>query len=68
MQHFQALLRIDTSDPPCNEQQAAEYLKGVLEKEGIPLNTFALEAHRPIFEVPLILLVNEARHRVEALA
>jgi acetylornithine deacetylase/succinyl-diaminopimelate desuccinylase-like protein len=47
MQHFQALLKIDTSDPPGNEQQAAEYLKGVLEKEGIPVTMLALEAHRP---------------------
>ena len=36
MQHFQALLRFDTSDPPGNEKPAAEYLKQVLEREGIP--------------------------------
>ena len=36
MQHFQALLRIDTRNPPGNETVLAEYLKGVLEKEGIP--------------------------------
>lgn len=47
MRHFQALLRFDTSDPPGNEQPAAEYLKQVLEKEGIPVQTFALEPHRP---------------------
>ena len=33
MRHFQALLRFDTSDPPGNEQPAADYLKAVLEKE-----------------------------------
>jgi acetylornithine deacetylase/succinyl-diaminopimelate desuccinylase-like protein len=47
MQHFQALLRFDTSDPPGGEKPAAEYLKQVLEKEGIPVQLFALEPHRP---------------------
>jgi acetylornithine deacetylase/succinyl-diaminopimelate desuccinylase-like protein len=47
LQHFQALVRFDTSDPPGNEQPAAEYLKQVLETEGIPTETFALEARRP---------------------
>ncbi len=36
IQHFQALLRMDTSDPPGNERPAAEYLKQALEREGIP--------------------------------
>ena len=35
MQHFQALVRFDTSDPPGHEQPAAAYLTQVLEKEGI---------------------------------
>ena len=47
MQHFQALLRFDTSDPPGNEKPAADYLKQVLEREGIPVEIVALEAHRP---------------------
>ncbi|HEY6359646.1 MAG TPA: M20/M25/M40 family metallo-hydrolase, partial [Vicinamibacterales bacterium] len=47
IQHFQTLVRFDTSDPPGNEQPAAAYLQQVLEKEGIPTQTFALEAHRP---------------------
>jgi acetylornithine deacetylase/succinyl-diaminopimelate desuccinylase-like protein len=47
MRHFQALLRIDTSDPPGNEAPAVEYLKQVLEREGIAVKTFALEPHRP---------------------
>jgi acetylornithine deacetylase/succinyl-diaminopimelate desuccinylase-like protein len=41
MRHFQALVRIDTSDPPGNEQPAAEYLVAVLKQEGIPVQTFA---------------------------
>jgi acetylornithine deacetylase/succinyl-diaminopimelate desuccinylase-like protein len=47
MQHFQALLRFDTSDPPGREQPAADYVRDVLEREGITVNTFALEAQRP---------------------
>lgn len=47
MQHFQALLRMDTSDPPGTEREAAEYLKQVLEKDGIAVEMFALQPHRP---------------------
>src|SRR5687768_13088012 len=47
MQHFQALLRFDTSDPPGNEKPAADYLKQVLEREGIPVEIVAIEPHRP---------------------
>ena len=51
MQHFQALLRFDTSDPPSTppggEKPAAEYLKQILDKEGIPAQLYALEANRP---------------------
>jgi acetylornithine deacetylase/succinyl-diaminopimelate desuccinylase-like protein len=47
LRHFQALIRFDTSDPPGREVEAVEYLKKVLEAEGIPTQTFALEAHRP---------------------
>ena len=47
MQHFQALLRLDTSSPPGNEVRAVEYLKQVLEKEGIPVQVFAKDPQRP---------------------
>ena len=47
LKHFQALLRFDTSDPPGQEADAAAYLKQALEAEGIPVETFSLEAHRP---------------------
>jgi hypothetical protein len=47
LQHFQALVRMDTSDPPGNEKPAADYLVQVLEREGIPVQVFAREAHRP---------------------
>jgi acetylornithine deacetylase/succinyl-diaminopimelate desuccinylase-like protein len=45
--HFQTLIRFDTSDPPGGEKPAVDYLKSVLEREGIPVEVFALEAHRP---------------------
>ncbi|MET0167203.1 MAG: M20/M25/M40 family metallo-hydrolase [Vicinamibacterales bacterium] len=47
LRHFQALVRFDTSDPPGNEKPAADYLQQVLEKEGIAVQTFALEPNRP---------------------
>lgn len=47
LRHFQALIRIDTSDPPGVELPAVEYLRRVLEAEGIPTQTFALDPKRP---------------------
>ena len=47
LRHFQAIVRFDTSDPPGNEKPAADYVKAVLEKDGIPVETFALEPNRP---------------------
>jgi acetylornithine deacetylase/succinyl-diaminopimelate desuccinylase-like protein len=47
MRHYQALLRFDTMDPPGNEKPAADYLRQVLEKEGIATNVLALEPNRP---------------------
>ena len=47
MRHFQALLRFDTSDPPGAEKPAVDYLKQVLDKEGIATEVFALEPNRP---------------------
>lgn len=46
LEHFQALIRIDTSNPPGNETQAAEYMKGVLEREGIRAKLLALDPKR----------------------
>ena len=43
MQHFQALLRLDTSNPPGNEKLATDYLQRVLEREGIEAHVFALD-------------------------
>jgi acetylornithine deacetylase/succinyl-diaminopimelate desuccinylase-like protein len=47
LRHFQALVRFDTTDPPGGEEPAAAYLREVLEKEGIPVQVFALEPRRP---------------------
>lgn len=44
--HYASLIRMDTSSPPGNETKAAEYLKGVLEKEGIPATVYELEPGR----------------------
>jgi acetylornithine deacetylase/succinyl-diaminopimelate desuccinylase-like protein len=46
LRHFRALIQLDTSDPPGNETRAVDYLKKVLEAEGIPTKTFATEPSR----------------------
>ncbi len=51
LKHFQALVQIDSTDPPTTppgiEKPVVDYLRAVLEKEGIETETFALEPHRP---------------------
>lgn len=47
LQHFQALLKLDTSSPPGNEIRAVEYLKQVLDKEGLAYQVFAKDPQRP---------------------
>ena len=47
LRHFQALVRFDTQSPPGNEKPAADYLAQVLQREGIPVQVFALEEKRP---------------------
>jgi acetylornithine deacetylase/succinyl-diaminopimelate desuccinylase-like protein len=44
--HYRALIQLDTSNPPGNETQAVDYLRKVLEAEGIPTKTFALDPKR----------------------
>jgi len=43
---LQALIRIDTSNPPGNETKVAEHLKAILDREGIPSEILALEPAR----------------------
>jgi acetylornithine deacetylase/succinyl-diaminopimelate desuccinylase-like protein len=47
MRHFQAIVRMDTSDPPGNEKPVADYLQRVLEAEGIEVKIYAKVPHRP---------------------
>ncbi len=46
LRHFTALLRINTSNPPGNETEAAKYLAAVLEREGISTQLLALDPAR----------------------
>ena len=46
LRHFSALLRMDTSNPPGNETEAARYLAGVLQREGIPVKLLGLDPAR----------------------
>ena len=46
LRHYQALLRLDTSNPPGNEDLAAQYLKEVLDKAGIPAQIVASDPKR----------------------
>ena len=46
LQHYRALVQINTSSPPGNETKVVEYLKKVLEAEGIPTKIFALDPNR----------------------
>ena len=46
MRHFQALVQIDSSDPPGNETHVAEYVKKTLEAEGIPVMMVAKDPAR----------------------
>ena len=46
LEHYTALLKIDTSSPPGNETKAVEYLKRVLDQEQIAYQIFALEPSR----------------------
>src|SRR5262245_120062 len=46
LQHYRALVQIDSSSPPGNETRVVEYLKKVLDAEGIPSKTFALDPNR----------------------
>ena len=47
LKHFTAIIKMDTTDPPGGEKPVVEYLKQVLEAEGIPVQLYAKEAHRP---------------------
>src|ERR1700676_2031978 len=46
LRHYQALVRIDTTDPPGNETKAVEYIRQVLDAEGIPVIVTAKDPER----------------------
>jgi len=46
LRHFKALVQIDTSNPPGNESRAVDYVKQVLEREGIAFEVFAADPSR----------------------
>ena len=46
MRHYQAVLQLDTSNPPGNEARVAEYLKQVFDSEGIPSQILAIDPNR----------------------
>ncbi|MCC7126852.1 MAG: M20/M25/M40 family metallo-hydrolase [Acidobacteria bacterium] len=47
LEHFLAIVRMDTTDPPGGEKPVSDYLTRVLEKEGIAVETFSIEPNRP---------------------
>jgi acetylornithine deacetylase/succinyl-diaminopimelate desuccinylase-like protein len=47
LKHFQAIIQMDTTDPPGGEQPVADYLKKVLEADGIPVQVFTKADKRP---------------------
>jgi acetylornithine deacetylase/succinyl-diaminopimelate desuccinylase-like protein len=46
LEYFTHLIQIDTSNPPGNETKAAEYVKGILEKDGIPAKLVGSDPQR----------------------
>jgi acetylornithine deacetylase/succinyl-diaminopimelate desuccinylase-like protein len=46
LRHFQALVQIDSTDPPGNETRVAEYVKKTLEADGIPVMMVAKDPAR----------------------
>jgi len=47
MTHYQAVLRLDTRNPPGNEHIVDEYVKKVLDAEGIPSQIVGSDMNRP---------------------
>ncbi len=47
LQHFQAMVRTDTADPPGREIDLVNYLVSTLQAEGIEVETFTLAENRP---------------------
>src|SRR4051794_39826482 len=46
LKHYQAVVQIDSTDPPGNETNVVNYVRKVLEAEGIPVITGGRETNR----------------------
>src|SRR5579859_3086569 len=46
LRHYQALVQLDTTNPPGNETRVVDYVKKVLEAEGIPVTVAAKDPSR----------------------
>ena len=46
LEHYSNLIKIDTTNPPGNETKAVDYLRKVLDREGIAYDVFALDPKR----------------------
>jgi acetylornithine deacetylase/succinyl-diaminopimelate desuccinylase-like protein len=46
LEYYSALVRIDTSNPPGNETKAVNYIRPILDREGIPYQVFAMQENR----------------------
>ena len=53
LRHFQALIRMNTADPPGGEGPAVDYLRKVLEAEGLQVGVYTMEPNRPNLVVRL---------------
>ena len=75
LQHFQAMVRIDTADPPGREVDLTNYITGVLDAEGIAYEVHSLEENRPNIVArlsgngskrPLLLMAHQDTVNVDA--
>lgn len=75
LEHFQAMVRLDTADPPGREIDLTHYITGILDAEGIEYEVFALEENRPNIVArirgngskrPLLLMAHQDTVNVDA--
>lgn len=75
LEHFQAMVRLDTADPPGREIDLTRYITSILEAEGIEHDVFALEENRPNIVArirgngskrPLLLMAHQDTVNVDA--
>jgi acetylornithine deacetylase/succinyl-diaminopimelate desuccinylase-like protein len=46
LEHYMRVLRVDTTNPPGNETKVANYVKSILDREGIQAQLFAIDPAR----------------------